>query len=173
MSFCVWKKSCVYQNQWSHVTAHRTWVCHCCEKVRPATACAPSSAPWLSWCFIYTSQWYLVSTSLLDLIATLNTIPDKEYFVMFINYHKFYFLFQGTGEGDLTEAETLLQPYTEKFPNVSILTDNRPCCSWQGWLDPILRISIGLISLKFSALNIEKRNNYSPSDLIPKLKCAT
>lgn len=47
---------------------------------------------------------------------------------MFINYHK-VFLFQGTGEGDLTEAETLLQPYTEKFPNVSILTDNRPCCS--------------------------------------------
>lgn len=25
----------------------------------------------------------------------------------------------GTGDGNLTEAETLLQPYTEKFPNVS------------------------------------------------------
>lgn len=27
--------------------------------------------------------------------------------------------FLGTGEGNLAEAETLLEPYVEKFPNVS------------------------------------------------------
>ncbi|XP_008315392.1 tetratricopeptide repeat protein 39B [Cynoglossus semilaevis] len=36
-------------------------------------------------------------------------------------FHLYITVILGTGEGDLTEAETLLQPYTEKFPNGALM----------------------------------------------------
>lgn len=102
----------------------RRWVCLSWGRERPITASVPSSAPWLCWCFISMLQWFWVTKPKLQ-----SQMCDL---LLFAVKHCPYP--SGTGEGNLTEAEALLEPYTKKFPNVSSLQN---CLfSWRrhlGW----------------------------------------
>uniref|UniRef100_A0A671WRR6 Tetratricopeptide repeat domain 39B n=1 Tax=Sparus aurata TaxID=8175 RepID=A0A671WRR6_SPAAU len=51
------------------------------------------------------------SNSLRSILSTLTLLM----------FHLYITVILGTGDGNLTEAETLLQPYTEKFPNGALM----------------------------------------------------
>lgn len=93
----------------------RNLVCLSWGKVLQPTAYALSSAPWLSLCFTSTSLWFWVRPS-------LSAFSQQEFWlVKYENAMTFapFFPASGTGEPNLAEAESLLKPYVEKFPNVS------------------------------------------------------